>query len=194
MRADGQPITRAEWREAYESMKRRCELLEKEKADLVKTIAAGFPKDRKQLADPVTEIHEMLRAILPPFLIIAFCIITLAAGPAIAQTPKPGLDAKFKSLLAETAAFYVTDSTQTIIHLREDGYRETNPLYGPHPSAARLFGLGALVDGAYVAGSYELRRHGPRRLRKLWWAPMEYESLNRADAMMFSFGKPRRRK
>ncbi len=87
------------------------------------------------------------------------------------KSAPPRFDRKFKALAAADGVAYLWDETQTLNCLRSiPGCRETNPLYGPHPSAGRLYGLALAVDAGYFLGSWELRRHGPERLRRLWFA------------------------
>jgi len=109
---------------------------------------------------------------------------TLAAGLDSAPKKIPRFDWKFDVLAAAWAAGYLADESQTLNCLKTNPFcRETNPLFGPHPSAARLYGLTLAVDGAYMLGSYELRRHGPRSLRRFWSIGMSYPTYCHLSAI-----------
>lgn len=100
----------------------------------------------------------------------------------------PRFDWKFDSLMLVGIASSLVDSARTENCLRNiPRCQEADPVYGPHPSAARLFGLSLAIQGAYTLGSYELRRRGPRPLRRLWMVPMNYCTALHVVAMVESW-------
>ena len=103
----------------------------------------------------------------------AIPVVQSAAFVSSSATLKsvPQWDRKFTALVAADAAVMLWDEGQTMNCLHHFvGCRETNPAFGPHPSAARLYGTAIAIDAGYILASYELRRHGPERLRRLWYA------------------------
>src|SRR5208337_2793079 len=116
--------------------------------------------------------------------VVILLFSTLAAGLDSAPKKPPRFDWKFDALAAAWAAGFFADESQTLNCLKTNPWcRETNPLFGPHPSAARLYGLTLAVDGAYLLGSYELRRHGPRPLRRFWFDGMSYPTFYHISAI-----------
>ena len=114
---------------------------------------------------------------MKPLALILF-FSTLAAGLDSQPKKIPRFDWKTDALVAAWAASYFADESQTLNCLKTSPWcRENNPLFGPHPWAARLYGLALAVDGAYLLGSYEIRRHGPRPLRRIWFAGMSYPTF-----------------
>lgn len=63
------------------------------------------------------------------------------------------------------AAAYDGATTQWFLH-NTRAY-EVNPLFGRHPSTARLWGEGSALTATMVFGSYELKKHHSR----FWWLP-----------------------
>jgi hypothetical protein len=63
------------------------------------------------------------------------------------------------------AAAYDGATTQWFLH-NTNAY-EVNPLFGHHPSTARLWGEGSALTAAMIFGSYELKKHHSR----FWWLP-----------------------
>ena len=96
-------------------------------------------------------------------------------------------DWKFAAVLGISTAANLADMARTDDCLRNIAYcRETNPLYGPHPSSARLYGSSLALEAGFAVTSYELRRHGPAPLRKLWWVPLTYEGLDHVKGIALS--------
>ena len=58
------------------------------------------------------------------------------------------------------AAAYDGATTQWFLHNKRA--HEVNPLFGSHPSTARLWGEGSALTAAVIFGSYELKKHHSR--------------------------------
>lgn len=111
----------------------------------------------------------------------------MAQRTSIKAAHVPRFDWKFDTLLAGEIASSLYDSAQTINCLNHfANCRETNSIYGPHPSAARLYGTSLALVGAYAFGSYELRRHGPAPLRRLWPCGMADAIYEHIDGIVTS--------
>jgi hypothetical protein len=98
-------------------------------------------------------------------------VLAGAAGPA-GRSGGRTLDKKFWVLTASTASVTVLDVELTQHYLRtEPWHRELNPIFGPRPSRARMYGTvaGENLLAAYLG--YRLKKSHHRRLRKLWWLP-----------------------
>jgi len=134
--------------------------------------------------------------------VVLFSTLCAAQGRLAAPTPpranpvgfhetatkkSPRLDWKFVGFLAAATAANVADLVQTenCLH-RIGGCSETNPAYGPHPSAAKLYGISFAIEAGYALGSYELRRHGPKPLRKSWWVPLAYVGYGHIEGIATS--------
>jgi hypothetical protein len=88
----------------------------------------------------------------------------------------PRLDWKFVGLVSADSALMLWDETQTAHCLSHiPGCSETNGIYGPHPSPGRLYGTAIAYEVGLAVASYEIRRHGPRFLRKSWFTPMAWD-------------------
>ena len=81
-------------------------------------------------------------------------------------------DRNFWALTAATGAATVLDVelTQHCLHT-ELGCRERNPIFGPQPSRARMYGVVAGENFACAYLAYRLKKSQHRRLRRLWWVP-----------------------
>ena len=94
-----------------------------------------------------------------------------AAGleQAIQRPPEPKhvVDSRFLFVTGgyAFAAAYDGATTQWFLHNTRD--HEVNPLFGRHPSTARLWGEGSAHTAAMIFGSYELKKHHSR----FWWLP-----------------------
>jgi hypothetical protein len=66
MRIDGQPITRAEWKEAYELVKRQRDQLIEEKETLRKLIDKDCLRGDHAPKSPFADFEQMLKMILAP--------------------------------------------------------------------------------------------------------------------------------
>jgi hypothetical protein len=103
----------------------------------------------------------------------ALLAAVLVAAPASAGPPRGRtLDKKFWLLTAATASVTVVDVQLTQYYLHRDPWRrELNPIFGPHPSRARMYATVAAenLGAAYLA--YRLKKSQHRRLRRLWWLP-----------------------
>ena len=98
-------------------------------------------------------------------------------------------DWKFIAAVGVEAGLYAWDMQETMNGFRNiPNFAETNSLYGSHPSSARLYGLGALVDAGYGLGSYELRHHGPRSTRRFWIAGIAYAAACHANGLRMTYG------
>lgn len=112
--------------------------------------------------------------------ILLFCM-------ACQAVEKPRHDKVFWSVVAVQTGLMLWDETQTVGCLHNvPNCRETNPLYGPHPSAARLYVSAALVGAGYALASYEMQRHAPRTLRRLWWTAAAFDAACHAEGIATS--------
>ena len=114
--------------------------------------------------------------------------VVVVAGPvAGAETEKRTLDRKFWLLTAATASISVLDVevSQHNLHLKPP-WREVNPIYGSHPSRARMYGTvaGENLLCAYLA--YRLKKSPRRGLRRLWWLPQTLTIGEHAGCVVFS--------
>lgn len=103
--------------------------------------------------------------------LVVFSLLALA-HPSLAGERNPPSKKAFWVLTAATAAVSMADVELTQ-HVQSEysELREWNPLYGPHPSRARMYSIVAAenVGCAYLA--LWLRHGKHRRLRKLWFVP-----------------------
>jgi hypothetical protein len=129
---------------------------------------------------------------------VAILLLIGFTGPALVQAAEPLIEAapvvvseqaprrfdwKFVSLLAAATAANLTDMARTEHCLQASAAcREDDWIYGPRPSAARLFGLSLAIEAGFALGSYELRRHGPGPLRRFWAAPLGYCAADHIQA------------
>ena len=112
----------------------------------------SMPGQRALQEKQVNGAFEMMR----PF-------FAKAAGleQAIQRPPEPKhvVDSRFLFVNGgyALAAAYDGATTQWFLHnTRAD---EINPLFGRHPSTARLWGEGSALTEAMIFGSYELKKH-----------------------------------
>ena len=106
-----------------------------------------------------------------------------SAGPPAGRT----LDKKWWVLTAATASVAVLDVelTQHYLHT-QPWHRELNPIFGPRPSRARMYGTVAAENflAAYLA--YRLKKSQHRRLRRLWWLPQTISIGGHAGGVVFT--------
>ena len=118
----------------------------------------------------------------------ALLVVILLAGPVSGADPaKRTLDKNFWLLTAATASLTVVDVEATQYYLHRDPWRrELNPIYGPHPSRARMYATvaGENLAAAYLA--YRFKKSERRWLRKLWWLPQTVTIAGHAGGIVFT--------
>jgi hypothetical protein len=99
------------------------------------------------------------------------CANELPEAP-IAKVPvkEPVIDHKFIVSMALLGGAAAADYTTTSALLTKGWAYERDPLYGRHPSNARLAGEGAAFYAAEITGAYLLKRYGQKHhwARNLW--------------------------
>jgi hypothetical protein len=92
--------------------------------------------------------------------------------PPLLETAKTKIVSRpFLLLSGAAVGAAVLDIESTAHCLANDpSCRDINPLFGNHPSRARLYGISMGVLGAQIFSSYSLRRAHPHS--KLWMAPL----------------------
>jgi hypothetical protein len=109
-------------------------------------------------------------------------LLLLSATGAVAQShrdaPKTA-DRKFWALVAADATAKTWDMIETRQMLKR-GNRETDPLFGLHPTNARLVTVSVGCLSMESLGTYQLKRLGQSRYRtlriigKFWWAYLTF--------------------
>lgn len=92
--------------------------------------------------------------------------VITAQFAADATAPAKVVDGGFWRWNGLASAAGITDLALTAHCVSGSTCTELNPLYGPHPSVARLFGTGAPIMAAQFAVSYYLKTHN-----KNWKVP-----------------------
>jgi len=80
--------------------------------------------------------------------------------------PKHVVDSRFLFVNGGYALAAAYDGATTQWFLHNTRAHEVNPLFGRHPSTARLWGEGSALTAAMIFGSYELKKHHSR-----FWLP-----------------------
>jgi len=88
---------------------------------------------------------------------------------AIQRPPEPKhvVDSRFLFVNGSYALAAAYDGATTQWFLHNTRAHEVNPLFGRHPSTARVWGEGSALTAAVIFGSYELKKHHSR----FWWLP-----------------------
>ena len=98
------------------------------------------------------------------------------------------VDWKFWSAIGGTGASYAADYVTS--QQCQPRCTETNPMFGPHPSAARV----AAVGGAFFAGetllAHWMRNNRRAWLRRTWWIVPEAEMIDHARLAQHNAGLP----
>jgi hypothetical protein len=79
------------------------------------------------------------------------------------QPPWHTLDRKFVLLQTFNAGAFAADMGTTVAALRNSKAIEINPLFGQHPSTARVIGEGTAIHILLVAYDFRIKKISPRR-------------------------------
>jgi hypothetical protein len=114
-------------------------------------------------------------------IILAFSTFGLCQVPG--RTHK-GVNLRFLAVAGAAESVNLVDMVQTERCLKHvAGCVELDPLYGRHPSTARIFSESFAIDGAFILASWAIERHAPRRVRAFWSAPMVFQTASHAKGI-----------
>jgi len=100
--------------------------------------------------------------------VAAFLLISLtAAAQNTWQENRKTADRKFWAMTALSSASTVSDIEVTAHALQNPNCAEHNPLFGSHPSRAKMYGVSIPASAAYTMVGYWLKKRGV----KLWAVP-----------------------
>jgi hypothetical protein len=100
--------------------------------------------------------------------VVAFLLISLtAAAQNTWQETRKTADRKFWAMTALSSASTVSDIEVTAHALQNPNCVEHNPLFGSHPSRAKMYGVSIPASAAYTMVGYWLKKRGV----KLWAVP-----------------------
>ena len=101
-------------------------------------------------------------------LILVFCLCSLSALAQDLRAEKTKTaDRKFWTVTGLAAASTVSDVEVTAHALQNPNCSEHNPLFGSHPSRAKMYGVSVPATAAYALVGYWLKKRGV----KLWAVP-----------------------
>ncbi len=111
-------------------------------------------------------IRDCLVFILFGFILLALYLVAgVLSAHGVEAKPADSLKRVFVVLSVATVAGNIADAEVTAYELRTvPRWTEHNPLYGPHPSRAALWGWECTGAAAAILLSYELRKHGHVKL------------------------------